>query len=124
MSVSSDKAREWRVANPRQKVINNLISRCKRTGVPYDRALLENIVCPAECYYLQTPISFEMGKGRRPPENTASFDRITPELGYVVGNVIIISMLANRMKSNSTPDQRRKFCRAEMADQADHFAPC
>ena len=34
-----------------------------------------------------------------------SIDRIIPELGYVKGNVQIICMLANRIKSNATPDQ-------------------
>tara|TARA_B110000503_G_C6994375_1_gene348768 strand:- start:137 stop:769 length:633 start_codon:yes stop_codon:yes gene_type:complete len=34
-----------------------------------------------------------------------SIDRIVPELGYVEGNLIIVSDLANRIKNNATPDQ-------------------
>ena len=37
--------------------------------------------------------------------NSFSIDRIVPELGYVEGNLIIISDLANRIKNNATPDQ-------------------
>lgn len=35
-------------------------------------------------------------------------DRIVPELGYVEGNVIIISKRANQIKSDATPDEIRK----------------
>ena len=37
--------------------------------------------------------------------NSYSVDRIVPELGYVEGNLIIVSDLANRIKNNATPDQ-------------------
>lgn len=33
---------------------------------------------------------------------TPSLDRIIPELGYVKGNVVFISILANRIKNNAT----------------------
>jgi hypothetical protein len=37
--------------------------------------------------------------------NSPTLDRIIPELGYVPGNVIVVSHLANRIKSNATPAQ-------------------
>ena len=37
--------------------------------------------------------------------NSYSIDRIVPELGYIEGNLIIVSDLANRIKNNATPDQ-------------------
>ena len=40
------------------------------------------------------------GKGRGP--DRPSLDRIIPELGYVKGNVVFISELANRIKNNVT----------------------
>jgi hypothetical protein len=43
-------------------------------------------------------------KGNRKP-NRASIDKVIPELGYVSGNVRIISDQANRLKNNATVEQ-------------------
>lgn len=44
---------------------------------------------------------FEKGKGKCGPQSM-SLDRIIPELGYVSGNIAIISHLANTIKQNCT----------------------
>lgn len=41
-----------------------------------------------------------------------SLDKIVPSLGYVIGNVEVISYLANTMKQNATPEQLTTFCEA------------
>lgn len=38
-------------------------------------------------------------------ENSYSIDRTVPEVGYVSGNVDVISNRANRIKSNALPDE-------------------
>ena len=35
-------------------------------------------------------------------DNSPTLDRIVPELGYVPGNVAVISWKANRLKGNNT----------------------
>lgn len=40
-----------------------------------------------------------------------SIDRIVPELGYVKGNVAVISMKANRLKSNGLLGDFKKLIR-------------
>ena len=47
--------------------------------------------------------------GERSNDNLASFDRIDPNLGYVKGNVEIISYKANRIKNNGTLSDFRKM---------------
>ena len=51
----------------------------------------------------------EFQKARRGESRdcSASLDRIIPELGYVEGNVIVISLKANRMKNNGTLEELR-----------------
>ena len=63
-----------------------------------------NVIWPLDnkCPVFGTP--FERGKGQ--PINTSpNVDRIEPELGYVIGNVQILSHLANKIKSDATPAQ-------------------
>jgi hypothetical protein len=42
-------------------------------------------------------------------------DRIVPELGYVKGNVIVVSCRANRIKSDATPDELERIASAVRA---------
>lgn len=40
-------------------------------------------------------------------DGSPQLDRLVPELGYVSGNVAVISRLANTIKQNATPQQIR-----------------
>jgi UDP-N-acetylenolpyruvoylglucosamine reductase len=42
-------------------------------------------------------------------DNSPSIDKIVPEKGYIDGNVQVISLKANVMKNNATPDDLRRF---------------
>lgn len=46
-----------------------------------------------------------------------SLDRIIPELGYVPGNVQVISQLANAMKWDSTREERIAFANWVLASE-------
>lgn len=63
--------------------------------------LPEDIEIPAKCPVLGIPIKFSDVKNRH---NSPSIDRIKPELGYVPGNVIVVSWLANDIRRNFSPD--------------------
>lgn len=41
-------------------------------------------------------------------DSSATIDRLNPNLGYIKGNIAVISNLANRIKSNATAEQIEK----------------
>lgn len=93
--------RKWQINNPEKYAV----SRCKhaaiKAGVPFDLKP-EDIFIPDVCPIMKVP--FESNT-----RYASSVDRLVPELGYVKGNVWVISKIANQMKSDSTPDERMKF---------------
>lgn len=77
---------------------------CKKKGLPFDiDATYLVSITPATCPVLGIPL-VRGGKGVSQP-NSPSIDRLIPERGYVRGNIIIVSRLANQVRSNATPDQ-------------------
>ncbi len=61
---------------------------------------------PTHCPVLGIELDYYSSAGRR-SENSASFDKINPELGYVKGNVRVISWRANRIKNDGTAAEHR-----------------
>lgn len=83
-------------------------SRAKKKGVPFDispddvYALVEGAeVCPA----LGIPLKWDNNKLL---DDSPTLDRMKPELGYVKGNIAIISAKANRIKSNAEAEDLGK----------------
>jgi hypothetical protein len=62
----------------------------------------EDVRIPAVCPALGIPLVVH--RGVHGPDSP-SVDRLIPKLGYVKGNVAVISYLANHIKLNATPDQ-------------------
>jgi len=81
--------------------------RAKKSGVPF--ALTpEDITIPEVCPALGLPL--EQSRGEAAP-CSPSLDRIIPELGYVPGNVCVISYRANTLKRDATWDELKKLSR-------------
>lgn len=83
----------------KEQLIRNLSSiknRAKKQGIPFDIDI-NDILIPETCPVLGTPMKFRADRDGAP-----SFDKIDPSLGYVKGNVRIISHKANRWKNNMT----------------------
>jgi hypothetical protein len=78
-------------------------ARAKELGIPFDLDIdyLENIATD-ECPIFKTKFVWGLGRGCNNMDQAATLDRIIPELGYVKGNVVFISHLANRIKNNAT----------------------
>lgn len=74
--------------------------RARRDGT-YFSITVEDIKIPQICPVLGIPLSFG-AKATEDRSNSPSLDRIDSKLGYVPGNVIVMSHKANTIKSNAT----------------------
>ena len=86
----------------RKDTLYDARSRAKKANVPFDLTF-EDIVIPAVRPYLRIPLiaGHKEGDKRCGPTLLLMLDKIIPELGYVKGNVQVISMKANWMMNNS-----------------------
>jgi len=66
----------------------------------------QDVVIPSHCPILGLPLFQRVGT-RGPGPNSPTLDRIQPELGYVPGNILVISARANRLKSDATLEELR-----------------
>lgn len=85
--------------NP-QKILHGLArQRASRDGLDFDLEV-SDILIPDTCPVLG--IELKRSEGRQgPTDNSPTLDRIHPKIGYIKGNVIVISGLANRIKSSA-----------------------
>ena len=63
---------------------------------------LEDVPIPKLCPLLEIPLKLGTAENY---EFSPSIDRIDSTKGYIKGNVRVVSLLANRMKSNATKEQ-------------------
>lgn len=89
-----------------RKLIENAKDRAKKYNLPFDLKP-EDIILLDKCPYLDIPLNRINTKTYSP--NNTTIDRIIPELGYVNGNIRMLSMLANTMKSNATLEELLAF---------------
>lgn len=99
--AACDRARAWRLENIGRYILSRLRRRTQELGVPFDLEATD-IVVPYVCPVLGIPIVVD-GNGQR--DNSPSVDRKIPGLGYVKGNVRVISMRANRIKNDATVEE-------------------
>lgn len=97
--------KDKRINEPEYFIYASVKSNAKKKGIPFDltkeyiRSIWpEDNKCPITGMFL-----YITGRdGGRNYRDSASLDRLVPELGYVKGNVAIISMRANHMKNDVT----------------------
>jgi hypothetical protein len=97
----SERKSNYRIKFIERTLLLRAKSNAKAKGVAFNLTL-EDIVIPSECPILHIPIIVHAGT--RSP-NTPSVDRIIPRLGYIKGNVHVVSWRANRIKHNGTLDE-------------------
>lgn len=63
-----------------------------------------DVTIPELCPVLGIPMKINKGCSTS-RDSSPSIDRFVPALGYVLGNVCVISLKANRIKNNGTPEE-------------------
>jgi hypothetical protein len=88
----------WKRNHPKVRLVNFARHRAKIGNLPFNITASDfeiPIFCPA------IGIRLELGNGKL-HDASPTLERIVPELGYVKGNIAVISYKANRMKNNSS----------------------
>lgn len=86
-------------------MLRNARKRAKEFGVPFDLTK-EDIVIPERCPLLGVKLRVADGQV---DDNSPTLDRIIPWLGYVRGNVVVVSWRANRIKSDASAAELRQI---------------
>lgn len=96
-----------RYQKPTYPLVERARSRASKANLPFNLNR-QSIVIPLSCPVLGIPL--KLGSTRS--ANSPSLDRIIPSLGYVEGNVRVISDRANRLKSDLSISELRDRAQA------------
>lgn len=92
---------EYAIRTKLARTLSSTKSVCEKERVPYDITPEDLAPYPLTCPVLGITINWT-NEGKGSPNDSPSIDRMIPELGYVKGNVRVISQKANRLKSNAS----------------------
>ena len=95
--------REKRKNNPEYYLWKAAKRRARTKDLDFDIEV-SDIIIPQFCPLLNIPIISQVGKGCRSP-HSPSLDRIKNHLGYVKGNILVVSWRANFLKSDATIEE-------------------
>jgi hypothetical protein len=85
-------------------MVDRALARALRKGVPFSIGA-DDVVVPQACPVLG--IALRCATRGESLDASPSLDRIVPALGYVPGNVRVISFRANRLKADATAAEMR-----------------
>jgi hypothetical protein len=97
--ISAEAISNYR-SNPKRYVYHmfkRAEKRAKEKNIPFTISK-DDINIPHVCPILGIPLVIGQGKG--PCDTSPSLDRIDPKLGYTPDNIMVISMKANKIKSD------------------------
>jgi len=96
---------QYNKAHPAKILLYSAKQRAKRHNLAFNLTEFD-IIIPKHCPVFGFEMRSQYGKQC---DVSPSIDRINPKLGYVPGNVIVISHLANRLKSDASPAILRRI---------------
>lgn len=92
----------WHSRNPAKKIFTNAKARAKKTGLEFTITMADITPLPDICPVLGIPL--RKGNGSS-DGNAYSLDRVDNSLGYIPGNVIVMSRRANVLKRDATAEE-------------------
>jgi hypothetical protein len=95
-----------KTTNAKQKLLSGAAHRAKQNSTPFDLAVAD-LVWPDTCPVLGIKLTYNGQSGAK--DTRASLDRLKPAMGYIKENVRVISMRANRIKSDATIEELQKI---------------
>ena len=81
----------YRTSNPSKYMLTRIRNSARDRGLDFNLEL-EDLVVPEVCPILGLPFDYDS------PHYTPSVDRLDNNKGYIKGNIVIMTTLANRMK--------------------------
>ena len=105
----ADRMRERYIKNPIPQMLSNSKIRARKKGIPHTINTNDiKKIWPKDnrCPILKK--EFVMGY-KKDKSYAPSLDRVEPKLGYVKGNIMIISDIANRMKQDTSLADLERF---------------
>ena len=97
--------KEYYKTNADACTLNLIRNRARRKGIHFDLEL-KDILGVTHCPVFGWELKRSQGKAQ---SDSPSVDRKIPELGYVKGNIQILSQKANTMKQDATPEELIQF---------------
>ena len=101
---------DFRIKMPESKEIyNRLKQSAKKRNIDFTLTLsdINNLSFPITSPVLGIPLRWNREKAK---DDSYSFDRVDPSLGYTIDNIEIISFKANRSKNDLSEKEMAKFC--------------
>lgn len=99
--------RERRLRFPLIRMVQEARTRATKKGLAFD-ITADDLSIPLCCPVLGIALSRERGQKYR-ADGSPSIERINTKLGYIPGNVIIVSWRANRIKSDASLEELEKI---------------
>lgn len=94
------------ISDPRTNMVNQARVRTRDYNLPPCEIKTEDVLLPENCPLLGMPLVYTHTVAQ---DNSASIDKIVPALGYIKGNIQVLSNMANRMKSNANEQDLLTF---------------
>lgn len=101
--------RRWKMENPAKYLISRTKASAQRRGLVFAISEEDLGALPVHCPILGMELKYAaVGIGNKDPA-LASIDRIDNSAGYIRGNVVVVSLRANMLKRDATPDELQRL---------------